>query len=253
MLGNAVGVLPTSRSSILRGVPLHDLLVRGGEATSRERRNSDDRAYNWSHVDGVARQISELDIPLLFTIVSMWRWQVALEGPKRRRRCPTSRTSRTRRASATTARTPTRAAPCFRRSCAGRPGTSRTADASDAAVEGRRQEAAGRPPVLLRQVVGARVCRHLPWHPERDLAGARGGQGSRDHGAGRRWCDCSVRARAVRRRPGSRRSPSFATLSRSASRSTCGRTILIRNGRRTRRPTVATTSTCKACRVSTPR
>jgi hypothetical protein len=74
MLGNAAGVLPdieTLDPAVFRFTIFWSQVARRRPAIAR---NSNDRAYDWSHVDGVARQISELDIPLLFTIVSTPRW-----------------------------------------------------------------------------------------------------------------------------------------------------------------------------------
>jgi hypothetical protein len=74
MLGNAAGVLPDIDAldpEVFRFTIFWSQVAKRRPAVAR---NSNDRAYDWSHVDGVVKQISELDIPLLLTIVSTPRW-----------------------------------------------------------------------------------------------------------------------------------------------------------------------------------
>ena len=74
MLGNGVGVLPDIQAlhpKVFRFTIFWSSVARRRPSVAR---NSDDKAYNWSQVDAVAKQISALGIPLLFTIVATPAW-----------------------------------------------------------------------------------------------------------------------------------------------------------------------------------
>ena len=87
ILGNAAAVLPDIQKlnpEVFRFTIFWSQVARRRPASAR---NSDDRAYNWSHVDLAAKQISALHIPLLLTIVSTPAWagggSKGLAAPKR--------------------------------------------------------------------------------------------------------------------------------------------------------------------------
>jgi hypothetical protein len=87
ILGNAAAVLPDIKTL---GPDIFRFTISWSQIAKRRpavARNSDDRAYNWSAVDRVARDITAAHIPLLFTIVSTPAWagggSKGLKAPKR--------------------------------------------------------------------------------------------------------------------------------------------------------------------------